>query len=351
MSDSTSKKIAFILALLLTMLAFVLFITLDFFESRKDSLWVMLSAFLLFAFLQYLILNYSLQKYIYNRIKLVYKTIHTQKLKKEDKKEQLLNNKDDIIGKVTVEVEKWATDRTQEIDELRKMEIYRREFMGNVSHELKTPLFNIQGFVLTLLEGGLSDTSINVSFLQKTQKNIERMITIVEDLEIISRLETGEATPMMTTFSLPVLVREVIEFMEPKAAEKEIKLQFATEYADSMLVKADKEKIRTVLNNLIENSIKYGIIKGRTKITFYDMDDNYLIEISDNGVGVEETHIPRLFERFYRIDKHRSRLDGGSGLGLAIVKHIIEAHNQTINVRSTLGIGSTFSFTIKKSKN
>ena len=174
------------------------------------------------------------------------------------------------------------------------------------------------------------------------------MITIVEDLEVISRLETGEASPLLSTFSITALVREVMEFLEPKASEREIKLLFAAEYTDNMLVRADKEKIRTVLTNLILNSVKYGKQSGRTKVSFYDMDENYLIEISDNGVGIEEKHIARLFERFYRVDKHRSRAQGGSGLGLAIVKHIIEAHNQTVNVRSAPGVGSTFAFTLKK---
>jgi two-component system phosphate regulon sensor histidine kinase PhoR len=228
------------------------------------------------------------------------------------------------------------------------MEVYRREFLGNVSHELKTPLFNLQGFILTLMDGGIHDPNVNVDFLEKSQKNIERMITIVEDLEVISRLETGEATPLLSNFSITVLVREVMEFLEPQASERNIKLMFAAEYNDNMMIRADKEKIRTVLTNLILNSVKYGTTGGRTKVSFYDMDENYLIEISDNGVGIEEKHISRLFERFYRVDKHRSRAQGGSGLGLAIVKHIIEAHDQTINVRSAPGVGSTFSFTLKK---
>jgi two-component system phosphate regulon sensor histidine kinase PhoR len=295
-----------------------------------------------------LLLSYSLEKFIYNRIKLVYKAIHKQKLNKDDKKGQLVSIHGDIIGKVNAEVESWANARKDEIDELKKMEVYRREFLGNVSHELKTPLFNMQGFILTLLDGGLNDPQVNRDYLQKSQKNIERMITIVEDLEVISRLETGEASPLLSTFSITSLARDVMEFLEPKASERGIKLLFAAEYNDNMMVRADKEKIRTVLSNLILNSVKYGIQGGRTKVSFYDMDENYLIEISDNGVGIEEKHISRLFERFYRVDKHRSRAQGGSGLGLAIVKHIIEAHDQTINVRSAPGVGSTFSFTLKK---
>lgn len=295
-----------------------------------------------------MVINFAMEKYINNRIKLIYKTIHRQKLNKDVKRELLSKRKGDVIETVSNEVEEWANERKQEIEELKKTELYRREFLGNVSHELKTPLFNIQGFVLTLLDGGIHDKGINTTFLQKTQKNIERMITIVEDLEIISRLETGELSPLFTNFSIVSLARDVMDLLEPKATERNIKLSFASDYNDSMIVNADKEKIRTVLSNLILNSIKYGINSGRTKISIYDMDENYLIEVSDNGVGIEANHIPRLFERFYRIDKHRSRSDGGSGLGLAIVKHILEAHHQTINVRSSIGIGSTFSFTLKK---
>ncbi len=348
MSEITPKRLALILAVLLSLMAAVMFFIFSG-MALKQNYWALISVtFLVLILAQYFILRYALEKFIYDRIKLVYKTIHRQKLNKDDKKEQIISIHGDIIGKVNEEVESWANDRKVEIDELKKMEVYRREFLGNVSHELKTPLFNMQGFILTLMDGGIHDPKVNLDFLEKSQKNIERMITIVEDLEVISRLETGEATPLLSTFSITALVREVKEFLEPKASERMIKLSFAAEYNDNMMVRADKEKIRTVFTNLMDNSIKYGITGGRTKVSFYDMDENYLIEISDNGVGIEDNHIPRLFERFYRVDKHRSRAQGGSGLGLAIVKHIVEAHNQTINVRSAPGVGSTFSFTLKK---
>jgi two-component system, OmpR family, phosphate regulon sensor histidine kinase PhoR len=344
----TPQRLAFLLSLLLSSMTFGLVYIFGSLDTEHLH-WILVSAgFVVLVAVQYFILRYSLEKFIYDRIKLVYKTIHRQKLNREDKKDHPISIHGDIIGKVNREVETWASERSEEIDELKKMEVYRREFLGNVSHELKTPLFNMQGFILTLLDGGLHDPQVNQDFLQKSQKNIERMITIVEDLEVISRLETGEAIPLYSTFSVTSLVREVFEILEPKSAAKDIRLQFAAEYNDNMNVRADKEKIRTVVSNLIENSIKYGKTGGRTKVSFYDMDENYLIEISDNGVGIDEIHIPRLFERFYRVDKHRSRAQGGSGLGLAIVKHILEAHNQTINVRSASGVGSTFSFTLQK---
>jgi two-component system phosphate regulon sensor histidine kinase PhoR len=348
MTEISPKRLAFILALLLSLMASAIFLLFLVIESNQYFWFIIPGTFVILTLIQYLILRYSLERFIYSRIKLVYKSIHKQKLGKEDKKNQMLSIHGDIISKVNEEVENWANDRKEEIDELKKMEVYRREFLANVSHELKTPIFNMQGFILTLLDGGINDPKINLDFLEKSQKNIERMITIVEDLEVISRLETGEATPLVSTFSITALVREVFELLDPKATERNIKLLFAAEYNDTMMVKADKEKIRTVLTNLIDNSIKYGTNGGRTKVSFYDMDENYLIEVSDNGVGIDEQHISRLFERFYRVDKHRSRAQGGSGLGLAIVKHIIEAHNQTVNVRSTPGVGSTFAFTLKR---
>jgi len=348
MAETTPKRLAIILSVILSLLAAAMFLLFEGIESKPYYWFLVPAVLIILIFIQYYVLRYSLERFIYSRIKLVYKSIHKQKLNKDNKREQITNIHGDIIGKVNEEVENWANDRKEEIDELKKMEVYRREFLGNVSHELKTPLFNLQGFILTLMDGGIHDPHVNVDFLQKSQKNIERMITIVEDLEVISRLETGEATPMLSNISITALVREVMEFLEPTASENQIKLLFAAEYNDNMLVRADKEKIRTVLTNLMLNSIKYGKDGGRTKVSFYDMDENYLIEISDNGVGIEEQHISRLFERFYRVDKHRSRAQGGSGLGLAIVKHIIEAHNQTINVRSAPEVGSTFSFTLKK---
>jgi two-component system phosphate regulon sensor histidine kinase PhoR len=302
---------------------------------------------LVLFFIQYLIIKYFLQTFIYEKIKLIYKTIHNLKLSKEGKKDPFAVTQGNVLESVRTEVTDWANARNREIDDLKQQESYRRDFLANVSHELKTPLFNIQGFTMTLLDGGLEDHGINLDYLQKVQKNAERMITIVNDLEVISRLESGEAKPDMTRFDMIALTRDVFEFLEPKAKAREISLVFGSDSYVSQFVIADKDKIRQVLVNLVENSIKYGREKGRTKVSFYDMDENLLVEISDNGIGIEDQHLSRLFERFYRVDKHRSRSGGGSGLGLAIVKHIIEAHEQTVNVRSAPGVGSTFSFTLK----
>jgi two-component system phosphate regulon sensor histidine kinase PhoR len=297
--------------------------------------------------LSYFIYRYILEKFIYDKIKLIYKTIHTLKSKISFKEMDLSLNKD-IISKVNEEVSEWAQDRRQEIEELKKLEAYRREFLGNVSHELKTPLFNIQGYILTLLDGGLEDASINKEYLERTGKNIDRMISIVEDLEVISRFETGEMKLDIINFDIVELAKDVIELLEVKAKKKNIRLYLSREYEKPLIVRGDKERIRQVLINLLDNSIKYGTENGKTKVSFFDMDENILIEVSDNGIGVDAKDISRLFERFFRVDKSRSREQGGSGLGLAIVKHILEAHKQTINVRSTIGVGTTFAFTLQK---
>ncbi|MCB0578851.1 MAG: sensor histidine kinase, partial [Phaeodactylibacter sp.] len=219
---------------------------------------------------------------------------------------------------------------------------------GDISHELKTPIFNIQGYLHTLLDGAIHDEEVNVKFIRKAAKNLERLHTIVEDLEAISRLESGELILEMQAFDIRKLTEEVFEDLEIKAAQRRIVLEFKEGAAQNFRVLADRESIRQVLTNLVSNSIKYGKDNGRTRIGFYDMDKNILIEVADNGLGIPKQHINHVFDRFYRVDKSRSRAQGGSGLGLSIVKHIIEAHKQTINVRSTPDLGSTFGFTLQK---
>lgn len=251
------------------------------------------------------------------------------------------------IDNLNLEIVAWAEDRKEEIERLKKLEVYRKEFLGNVSHELKTPIFNIQGYVLTLLDGGLEDPSINRNYLIRAEKSVDRMITIIEDLEAISQLETGELQLEIERFDLAALMKDVIDAQEMKATEKGIMLTMPEEIKPLYVV-GDRFRIRQVIVNLIVNSVKYGKEYGETKIRFYDAGETVLIEIADNGIGIAKKHLPRLFERFYRVDKGRSREQGGTGLGLAIVKHIIEAHNQTIEVMSTEGVGTVFSFMLKK---
>jgi two-component system, OmpR family, phosphate regulon sensor histidine kinase PhoR len=300
--------------------------------------------------LSFFIYRYILEKFIYEKIRLIYKTIRSIKTEKGTKGREI-DLSEDVISNVNQEVLSWVQDKKEEIEELQKLENYRREFLGNVSHELKTPLFNIQGYTMTLLEGGLADNSINREYLTRTDKNIDRMIAIIEDLEAISQYETGELELNYSRFDIVSLTKEVMDLLETKAGKKGIKIHFREEYNKSLFVRADKERIRQVMINLIDNSIKYGSENnGSTKVSFFDMDENLLIEITDNGIGIEPKDLPRLFERFFRVDKSRSREQGGSGLGLAIVKHILEAHNQNINVRSKPGVGTTFAFTLPQVK-
>jgi two-component system phosphate regulon sensor histidine kinase PhoR len=240
------------------------------------------------------------------------------------------------IDNLDMEILAWADDRKNEIERLKKLEVYRKEFLGNVSHELKTPVFNIQGYVLTLLDGGLEDASINRNYLMRAEKSVDRMITIIDELQIEPE-----------RFDVATLAKDVVDAQEMKATAKGIILTFP-EDLKPIFVLADRFRIRQVFVNLIVNSVKYGKEYGETKIRFYDSGENITVEIADNGIGISEEHLPRLFERFYRVDKSRSRDQGGTGLGLAIVKHIIEAHNQTIRVNSIEDVGTTFSFTLKK---
>ena len=238
-----------------------------------------------------------------------------------------------------------AEEKSREIEQLKQLELYRKEFIGNISHELKTPLFNIQGYILTLMDGGLEDPSINMEYLKRTEKSIERLIRIVDDLDEITQLETGQIKLTITRFDITALTIEVIEMLEIKARKRKVDI-ICTGQDKPIYVEGDQEKIRQVITNILENSIRYGREEETVKIDFFDMDEHVLTEITDNGTGIDPEELPRVFERFYRTSRGRASFSKGNGLGLAIVKHIMEAHNQTVNVRSTVGVGTTFGFTL-----
>lgn len=246
----------------------------------------------------------------------------------------------DIISEVVEEA--------AELQKLKGLEKYRKEFLGNVYHELKTPIFNLQGYILTLLEGGLDDPEINRLYLERTEQNINRMISIVEDLESISGLESGALNLRMEPFNIKRTVREVFEANEMRAKKFNVKLETGKLKEGSLMVKGDKKRIFQVLNNLVMNSINYGVRNGRTTVDIKESGGKVLIEVKDNGIGISREDLPRIFERFYRVDKSRSRNSGGTGLGLAIVKHILEAHKQSIKVNSVPGEGSSFVFSLDK---
>lgn len=347
MQSSNPRNIAFYNALIITIFTVIIYSISGILFSAFNLPITLIISITVFAF-SFLIIRFSVEKFLYEKIKIIYKTIHKLKESKKNLREKLKTN-NDLLENVNQEVIDWVEDRSKEIEDLKKLEIYRREYIGNVSHELKTPIFNIQGYILTLLDGGLDDPTINKEYLLRTEKSINRMIAIIQDLEEISRLESGELKLEFAKFDIIALVKEVVDFLEIKAKKRKIKLNIVPSPEKNIIVNADKNRIRQVLTNLIDNSLKYSADENAvTKIGFFDMDEHILVEVTDNGIGVNEHDIPRLFERFYRTEKSRSRKEGGTGLGLSIVKHIIEAHDQTINVRSSLGIGTTFGFTLQK---
>ena len=302
---------------------------------------------ILFLFVSiYLIALFFISYIISEKIKPIYRTLLSSKIPGKELRKSAGSK--DLISEVKTNVDNWARDKTQEIVQLKQLEKYRREFLGNVSHELKTPIFNIQGYILTLLDGGLEDPNINRLYLERAEKSINRMISIVEDLESISRLEAGELKLEMEDFNIVHLVYDVFELQEMLAHKQEIKLQFAEHYDKPIRVNADKKRIIEVMNNLVVNSIKYSKKGGVTVVSFFDLGDEIMIEVADSGLGIAEKDQVRIFERFFRTDKSRSRDQGGTGLGLSIVKHIIEAHDKSIRVRSKLGEGSVFTFTLNK---
>jgi two-component system phosphate regulon sensor histidine kinase PhoR len=313
-----------------------------------SSLWLTGIVFVLSFVIAYFVVLFAVNYFIYRKIKLIYKTIYTLKASKFN---QAISDKigNDPLGDVMIEVQNWAREKGGDMEQMKLMERYRKEFLGNVSHELKTPLFNIQGYIHSLLDGAKEDAHLLEHFLKKAARSADRMEDLVKDLLTISELESGETKLNLESFEVYELIKDVFEALEFKAKEKEITLGFKQGCTPPFYVVADRKQMRQVFVNLVSNSIKYGKESGQTLVGFYDMDKNYLIEISDNGIGIEEEHLPRLFERFYRVDKARSRDAGGTGLGLAIVKHIVEAHNQTINVRSTPGSGTAFGLTLTKS--
>ncbi len=343
---TTPRQLALLISLIISIVCAVLVVISLFLDIVHPLIMILASAVLAFV-IAFFLVYYAVNNFIFEKINPVYKTIENIPITKDELKKKLEGK--DVIQEVNRMVINYAKNRSKEIKKLRRMEKYRKEFLGNVSHELKTPIFNIQGYILTLLDGGLEDPEINREYLERTEKSINRMVSIIEDLESITKLETGELELEWENFDIVQLVKYVYELQDSVRVRYNVDLAFDRSYDKPIMVSGDKKRITEVLNNLIMNSIFYGNKGGKTTISFAEMGENILIDVTDNGLGLEEDEIPRIFERFYRTDKSRSRDRGGTGLGLSIVKHIIEAHNQTITVRSEPGAGSSFSFTLKKS--
>jgi two-component system phosphate regulon sensor histidine kinase PhoR len=296
------------------------------------------------AIFSFFVIQYRVERFIYRRVKKIYDDVSL--LESTSFRSQPITTDMETLTK---QVKKFATDKKLEIETLKVREEYRREFLGNISHELKTPLFTVQGYLSTLLDGAMDDKKIRKKYLERAEKGVERLVYIVEDLDMISKLEMGDVNLELSKFNIVDLAQSVFDLLEMVADKKNIILMFDRKYNKAINVFADQEKIQQVLSNLIVNSIKYGKENGTTEVTIEDLvDDKIIVRIRDNGEGIEKQNIPRLFERFFRVDKSGARSEGGSGLGLSIVKHIIEAHGEKIYVESEFGIGSEFSFTLEK---
>jgi len=293
----------------------------------------------------YIVFYFLLKNFIYNRLSLIYRSIQV------NTKVGLGQNPsiDAVIKKAESDVKIWKENRFSEISKLKEQEQFRREFLGNLAHELKTPIFSIQGYISTLLDGALEDEEINRSFLERANKATDRMVSILEDLDQIAKLEVENLKPELRSFDITELIKEILETLELNSKQKNIQLNLRKDYGP-VHVLADRPKIGQVLTNLINNSIAYGKDNGKTEISLVVFENLVTIDVSDNGIGIDPKHFPRLFERFYRVEKSRNRNEGGSGLGLAIVKNILDSHGQAINVRSSVNVGSTFSFSLEKSK-
>ena len=343
---SQTIKFALNLAAIITVMAIFFALSLFYGLEINSPLWLWLIFGFVFFLFSFWVIKYYTERLIYRQIKKIYKDVQGLEDAKIDQSPVTMD-----LNLLTQEVERFTENRQLELTTLKDREAYRREFMGNVAHELKTPLFTVQGYVLTLLDGAMKDKSVRKKYLQRANKAVERLIYIVKDLDMITKIEMGGLTLDQESFNIIELVQNAFDLLEMKAQKKEISLVFDRDYQDSIMVNADRERIQQVLTNLVDNSIKYGKQSGTTEVTINQLSkDRCLVRVTDNGEGIEQEHMGRLFERFYRVDKSGSRAVGGSGLGLAIVKHLIEAHGEKIYVESQFGVGSEFSFTLEYTK-
>lgn len=333
----TSAAITIVLTLALGVFSYV--------QGSIDFLF--LAGFFIVCYLLcFFVVQQRVEKFIYRKIQNIYDDVALL-----DATSLTPNRITTDMATLTKEVGRFAEDKKMEIEALTIKENYRKEFIGNISHELKTPLFTVQGYILTLIDGAMHDKSVRKKYLQRANKGVERLIYIVKDLDMITKLESGILHLEPKVFDIRELIKNVFDLLEMRATKESITLTLDREYRDPILVRADRERIQQVVSNLLVNSIKYGRKGGTTEVSIEDLINNkVIIRVSDNGEGIASQHLERVFERFYRIDKSGSRKDGGSGLGLAIVKHIIEAHDEKIYVESQPGIGSEFSFTLEKPK-
>jgi two-component system, OmpR family, phosphate regulon sensor histidine kinase PhoR len=345
MKTPSPRQISVLTSLIVAITGFLFFLSVNFIFKLDVPIGYLL-AYPFVAFLtSFLFYFYTLEKFIHSKIKTIYKTIGQPKRFFKE----LKDDRNRIVSSVERDVAEWAINKNKQIRELRKLETYRKEFVGNVSHELKTPIFNAQGYLQTLVEDGIDDKEFAQKYIERALSNIDRLETIVKDLEEISKYEAGQMILEYSSFDIIDLIYDVIEELKYQASDNNVRISVIPP-SFKTIVWADKNRIHQVVVNLISNSIKYGHTGdgGSTTVNFYDLEQQLLVEISDNGPGIEEKDLPRVFERFFRADKSRTRKSGGTGLGLAIVKNIVESHNQNISVSSVVNEGTAFSFTLEK---
>jgi two-component system phosphate regulon sensor histidine kinase PhoR len=349
MQFKSPRAISIIISLLVTLVSTIIVSVTLWYAGLKFNIFYFIGLFAVVLATIFYITIYAIEKFIYDRIKLLYRSAQIFRSKKA-LEEMNLDMRTDVLGEVSKEVAKWMLEQHITIDQLEERETFRREFMGNLSHELKTPVFSVQGYILTLLEGGLEDKDINIRFLKKAANGVERITSLLNDLDAITKLESGEVNIEKRRFDFVKLAKQVVEELESKAQKRKIIITVRNPSEKPVWVFADPVKINQVLTNLIINAINYGNKGGFIIISNHPIDNKILIEVEDNGIGITEEDTLRIFERFYRVEKSRARKKGGTGLGLAIVKHILDSHNETVSVRSSPGEGSVFSFSLRRAK-
>jgi two-component system, OmpR family, phosphate regulon sensor histidine kinase PhoR len=347
MNPRSPRSISFMIASSIAVIVYCS-LYLIFFKSKEiSSPWLVIVIMSLAAgSVTFFLIMKFIEKFLHQKIKIIYKNIHTFKSQAEKKPNIIMS--EDVLHDIELEVSHWVEEKIKEVKELKETDHYRKEYIGNLAHELKTPLFGIQGYIETLLDDELEDKERIHLFLTKANRQADRLGELISDLDLITKLESAAVPMNMERFDLVALAQKVIEGLENFAKLKRIHLHFKDGSPKHVWVNGDVSRIEQVITNLVSNAIHYGQEQGEVKFRFYDMDEHVLFEIADDGIGIPKEDLPRIFERFYRVDKSRSRNDGGSGLGLAICKHIMEAHQETLTVRSTEGIGSTFAFTMRK---
>ena len=347
MQTNRPRSLSVYISLFVSLFSIFLIVLSFWYKETNISLWLLLLMFLLIFSITFILVYFTLERFIYHKIKLLYRATNMFRINKDISNLELDMNTD-ILGKVSKDVAKWMVDQHNTIDQLKERESFRREFIGNLAHELKTPVFSIQGFILTLLEGGIDDKEINRLFLERAANGVERITNLIEDLDVISKIESGQVNMEKKRFNFTKLVYEVVDELELKAKKKEIGIEIEFLFDKEIWVNADRVKISQVLTNLLNNAISYSKNGGKVIIKTNQLDKKILVDVEDDGVGIKKEDLDRIFERFYRVEKSRARHKGGTGLGLAIVKHIIEAHNETITAQSNPGKGTTFTFSLSR---